>query len=198
MHARSRYVFAAPLTVALAACLTVNVYFYPSEEVNQTAREIIEDIRGAAPPQNGQGTAEESEKTEDTGSQGWRLTGIAHAASKETTVSSPAIDSLKAQIKERFEELKPFFEAGAIGEGNDGFVEVRDASVLPMKDRAKLNRIVKEENRDRKDLYREVAKELGVEEKDLPKVRKSFAEQWQEVAKPGWWIQDVAGNWKKR
>ncbi len=198
MRPRSLYVVAATLMVAFAACLTVNVYFYPSEEVDQTAKQIIEDIRGGAMPEEGQGEAEESGKAEETGSHRWRLTGIAYAGSKETTVSSPAIDSIKQKIKQRFDALIPFFDAGAIGEGNDGRVVVRDASVLPMKDRAKLNRIVKEENADRKDLYKEVAKELGVEAKDLPKVQKSFAEQWRQFARPGWWIQDLAGNWNKR
>ena len=198
MFKSNLYVFSATLAVAVAACLTVNVYFYPSEEVDQTAKQIIEDIRGAAMPENAQEDAEESEKAEETGSQGWRLTGIAHAGSKETTVSSPAIDSIKEKIKQRFGALKPFFEAGAIGEAKDGHLAILDASVLPMKDRAKLNRIVNEENADRDALYREVARELGVEDKDLPKVQQSFAEKWQEFAMPGWWVQDVAGNWSKR
>ena len=42
------------------------------------------------------------------------------------------------------------------------------------------------------------AKELGVEDKDMPKVRRSFATKWQAFAGAGWWIQDVAGNWSKR
>ena len=67
-----------------------------------------------------------------------------------------------------------------------------------MKDRATLNRIVNEENADRKALYQEVAKELGVETKDLPKVRQSFARKWQAFAGAGWWVQDAAGNWSKR
>ena len=195
MCPRNPYVFAAVVTIALAACLTVNVYFYPSEEVDQTAKRIIEDIRGTAMPEN---DLKEAPKKEGAESQGWHLTGIAHAAGKETTVSSPAIDALKAKIKKRFDALKPYFNAGAIGEGNDGLVAIRDASVLPMKDRANLNRIVKEENGDRQTLYELVAKELGVEAKDLPKVRRSFAEQWQGFARKGWWVQDGAGNWSRR
>jgi uncharacterized protein YdbL (DUF1318 family) len=195
MRPRNPYVFAAAVTFALAACLTVNVYFYPSEEVDQTAKQIIEDIRGTVMPEN---DLEETPTGEGAGSQGWRMTGVAHAADRETTVSSPAIDSIKERIRQRFNNLKPFFNAGAIGESNDGRVVIRDASVLPMKDRAKLNRIVSEENADREALYKEVAKELGVEDKDLPKVQRSFAQKWQAFAKAGWWVQDKAGNWGKR
>ncbi len=195
MSPRNPYLFAAVVTVVLAACLTVNVYFYPSEEVDQTAQQIIEDIRGTIMPEN---DLEETPKGEGAGSQGWHLTGVAHAAGKETTVSSPAIDAIKKRISQRFDKLKPYFKAGAIGEANDGLVSIRDASILPMKDRATLNRIVNEENADRKALYQEVAKELGVETKDLPKVRQSFARKWQAFAGAGWWVQDAAGNWSKR
>ncbi len=198
MPPRNPYVFAVAVTIVLAACLTVNVYFYPSEEVDQTARQIIEDIRGAAMPENDPENLEGAEDAGEVESKRWRMTGVAHAADRETTVSSPAIDSIKERIKQRFDDLKPLFDAGAIGEANDGLLVIRDASVLPMKDRANLNRIVKEENADRKALYQEVAKELGVEDKDMPKVRRSFATKWQAFAGSGWWIQDVAGNWSKR
>jgi uncharacterized protein YdbL (DUF1318 family) len=198
MSTRSLLVFAAIATIVIVACLTVNVYFYPSEEVDQTAKQIIEDIRGGALPENEQEETEKEEGASETELEWWHLTAVAYAAGEETKVSNPAILSLKQKIKERFNDLKPYFKAGAIGEGNDGLVAIRDASVLPMKDRATLNRIVKEENKDRKALYKEVAKELGVEGKDLPKVQKSFAEKWQEFARSGWWIQDEAGNWNKR
>ena len=198
MSTRSLFALGAIATIAIVACLTVNVYFYPSEEVDQTAKQIIEDIRGAALPENEQEETIREKGEEETDLDWWRLTAVAYAAGKETTVSSPAIDSLKQKIKDRFNDLKPYFAAGAVGEAKDGLVEIRDASVLPMKDRAKLNRIVNEENTDRRALYKEVAKELDVEAKDLPKVQKSFADQWQEFARPGWWIQDEAGNWNKR
>lgn len=198
MPTRSVLVFAAIAVSVIVACLTVNVYFYPSEEVDQTAKQIIEDIRGAALPENEEGNAEEKKGGEESELEWWRLTAVAYAAGKETTVSSPAIDSLKKRLKERFNEMKPYFDSGAIGEGSDGLVAIRDASVLPMKDRATLNRIVNEENTDRRALYKEVAKELGVEDKDLPKVHKSFADQWRGSARPGWFVQDDAGNWAKR
>lgn len=199
MSLKSPFALAAAMAFLVLACLTVNVYFYPSEEVDQTAKQIIEEIRGPVPPQAGEeGKEGGGSGGGEEGSQGRYLTGIAYAAEKETTVSSPGIDALKAKIKGRFEALKPFFDAGAIGETNEGLVAIRDAAAVQMKDRARLNRIVDEENADRKALYKEVAQELGVEAKDLPRVVRSFAEQWQEFAQPGWWTQDAAGNWKKR
>lgn len=198
MHTKNPIALAAVLTVALAACLTVNVYFYPSEEVDRTAKQIIEDIRGTSVQENESGEPGAGAGKEGTKSQRGLFVGTAYAAGRETTVSTPAIDAIKARIKQRSGTLTPYFDAGAIGEGNDGLVAVRDASVLPMKDRAALIRIVRDENGDRMDLYKEVAKAIGVQDQDLPQVQASFAKQWREFARAGWWVQDEAGNWTKR
>jgi len=191
-----------PAAVA-AACLTVNVYIYPSKEVDATAQKLIEDIRGEVLSEKApaSGTGEEGRDKADGNSLWWPpvgFVGVAHAAGGETTVSSPAIDAIKLKIKNRGAVLNPFFDAGAVGEGRDGLVAVRDISALPMQDRARVNRVVKEENDDRLTLYREVAKELKVEEKDLPKVRESFAREWQRFARPGWWVQTAGGTWERR
>jgi len=143
------------------------------------------------------GTTEDLENM-DTDSLWWNFVGVVHAAGTETSVSNPTIDAIKGKLKKRAPVLNPFFDAGAIGEGKDGLVVVRDISVLPMKDRARINRVVKEENNDRLAMYREVAKELNVEKKDLPRVQESFAREWQKFARPGWWIQTPAGAWEKR
>jgi len=199
MKARRLFRCSGFLVLTLAACLTVNVYIYPSKEVDETAQKLIEDIRGgvvggdAAPAVPG-----DSPDRTRPGARWWNPLGTAHAAGGETTVSSPAIDALKLKLKNRAPQLNPFFDAGAIGEGNDGLVAVRDVSVLPMKDRAQVNRIVKEENDDRLAMYREVAKELKVEPKDLPRVQGSFAREWAKFARPGWWVQAPDGKWERR
>ena len=132
MYTKSPVGFAALMTVALAACLTVNVYFYPSEEVDRTAKQIIEDIRGPSGQETPKGETDSEEGGGANESQGWNLLGTAYAAASETTVSNPAIDAIKTRIKQRSTTLTPYLDAGAIGEGKDGLVGVRDASVLPM------------------------------------------------------------------
>ena len=186
----------AVLLVVFASCLTVNVYFYPSEKVDETAKEIIEDIRGTGATEMKEGTPTEGTAPEEQSRSGWLLAS-ARAAEKETTVSNPEIVRLKDAVKGRAPLLLPSFKSGAIGESNDGLVVVRDPSAVPMKDRARLNTLVKEENQDREALYAKVAEALGVKDKDFPKVRKSFAKEWQETAGSGWWVQQEDGNWIK-
>jgi len=184
------------LALVLGACLTVNVYFYPSKEVDDTAKMIIEDIRGQALGPN-EGATPPAEKKDDQSSLDWGLVAAAHAADPETTVSNPAISAIKAKLKARAAALIPFFQSGAVGEGNNGLVAVKDIVAVSMRDRAKVNSLVKEENQDREALYTEVSKELGVKDKDLPKVRQSFAKEWQKTAGSGWWVQREGGEWVK-
>jgi len=195
MSARNSLILSGAQMALLVACLTVNVYFYPAQEVDQTAKEIIEDIRGAALPEDDQDEVEKGSGDVGLGEQ--FLVGVAYAGEEEATASSPAIDSLKAKLKERSKVLAVYFDAGAVGEGNDGFVAIRDASAVSMKDRAKLNGIVNEENADRRALYKEVAKALEVKDEDLPQVQKSFANQWRQSVRKGWWFQDDLGEWEK-
>ena len=181
------------------ACLTVNVYFYPSKKVDDTAMKIAADIRGAAAvEQEQENDSNTDDKTQEPMSQWWHLINVAYATETETTVSNPTITAIKTIIKTRAPSLDPHFKSGAIGEGNNGLIIIRDIAAAPMRARAKLNAIVKEENTDRQELYQEIAKALGVKDQDLPKLQKSFAKEWQKSAAPGWWIQDDTGNWQQR
>ena len=81
------------LTLLLAACLTVNVYIYPSQKVDETAQKLIEDIRGEVVGETDvQGDTGDVQKKKNGDPQGWNFLGIVHAAGQETTVSNPQID----------------------------------------------------------------------------------------------------------
>jgi uncharacterized protein YdbL (DUF1318 family) len=54
------------------------------------------------------------------------------------------------------------------------------------------------ENRDREALYLEIAKANNIARESVPKIKTIFARSWIEQARPGWWIQDAQGNWKKK
>jgi len=58
--------------------------------------------------------------------------------------------------------------------------------------------LVDAENRDRENLYVEIAKANNIPAQSVPKIKTIFARSWHEQARPGWWIQDGQGNWKKK
>jgi uncharacterized protein YdbL (DUF1318 family) len=186
--------FVLSLTLILA-CITVNIYF-PEATVKKAADEIVEEIRKKDAKDK---TAPEAIK-EEAGM--FRHAGFtlvpAVFAQEATDVSNPAIRALKDAMKRRFLSLKPLFDAGNIGENNNGLIEVRDEGGLNLKDKAALRGLVKDENSDRMKLYAEVAKALNIDASQVGRVQKIFAESWNKAASPGWWVQKDTGEWVKK
>jgi len=112
-------------------------------------------------------------------------------------INTPAISAIRASMKLQHQQLKPYYESGAIGLTRDGMVGVRDAKLVPLSDRQKLNSLVAAQNKDRNALYKEIAVANGHPEWEN-EIRSTFAERWISKAKPGWWVQDAGGAWVKK
>ena len=184
---------AAGLLIALA-CITVNIYF-PEATVKQAAAEIVDEIRKT----EGEKKAPEELTALPEPASAPRFTLVPAAYAQEATnVSTPAIRALKEAMKNRFPALKPYFDAGNIGETNKGLLEVRDETGLNLQAKAALRNAVRDENGDRTKLYAEVAKALNIEASQIEKIQKIFAEEWAKSAAAGWWVQNEAGAWAKK
>lgn len=189
-----------PAALALAACVTINVYF-PAAEAKEAAKEFVDKVIG----EDGQAVP----KTEKSGGgmamlqrrvDLWSVLGVGSAyaqSAPDITINTPAIRAIQAKMEQRFNSsLRAGFDAGALGFTSDGLVTVRDASKLPLKDRVAINSAVADDNRDRKALYREVAVANGHPEWES-QIRDVFARQWVDSARSGWWYQ-TGGSWKQK
>lgn len=189
-----------PAALALAACVTINVYF-PAAEAKEAAKEFVDKVIG----EDGQAVP----KTEKSGGgmamlqrrvDLWSVLGVGSAyaqSAPDITINTPAIRAIQAKMEQRFNSnLRAGFDAGALGFSSDGLVTVRDASKLPLKDRVAINSAVADDNRDRKALYREVAVANGHPEWES-QIRDVFARQWVDSARSGWWYQS-GGSWKQK
>ena len=118
-------------------------------------------------------------------------------AESNIDVDSPVINQIKSSMAARHAQLKPFYENGAVGLGNDGSIVLREAGSVPLAQRQNVNRIVAAENEDRAALYREIARVNGnpAWEKDI---RATFALRWADRAPAGWWVQNVTGIWQQK
>jgi uncharacterized protein YdbL (DUF1318 family) len=112
-------------------------------------------------------------------------------------INTPAIIAIKESMKSQHQQLRPYYESGAIGLTRDGLVGVRDAKLVPLSERQKLNSLVAAQNKDRSALYREIAVANGHPEWES-EIRSTFAERWISKARPGWWVQDANGAWVKK
>jgi hypothetical protein len=193
--------------LALAACVTINVYF-PAAEAKAAAQEFVEKVidqtQPAPPPE---------QKPADDGDGGGggmalmrfdfdplALVGIGTAnaqARPDITIKTPAIQAIQSRMEARFNStLRAGFDSGALGFTSDGLITVRDASKLALKDRVAMNAAVADDNRDRKAVYREVAVANGHPEWE-GQIRDVFARQWIASARAGWWYQS-GGSWKQK
>ena len=200
------------LTLLLASCVTINIYF-PAAAAEEAARTIVRDVLGKEQKkeeQNKEGgtpsarPGPQSQRPSATPAQ--RLLGgllealvpAAHAAGRaDIDISSPAIRRLRAAMAKRQRALEPFYRAGVIGFDRNGLVAIRDLSAASLRDRARVKKLVAEENRDRNALYREIARANGHPEWE-PEIRATFARVWAEEARPGYWYQDAQGRWHRR
>ncbi|MBM4261202.1 MAG: DUF1318 domain-containing protein [Deltaproteobacteria bacterium] len=182
----------------MSACVTVNIYF-PAAAVERAADQIVKETWGGPTepaPQKGQ---PQSRLIDSLGSR-YALTFIsrAHAQEADINVSNPAIRALKDSIKNRSEAIKPFMDKGSIGIAQDGLLAIRSSDGLNLKERAETKQLVDAENNDREALYIEIAKANGIPKESVPKIKSIFAKSWSDQARPGWYIQDTQGNWRRK
>jgi uncharacterized protein YdbL (DUF1318 family) len=187
--------------LALAACVTINVYF-PAAEAKAAAQEFVEKVIDEAQPAT---PADKPADNNGGGGMAFRLDplmligiGTANAQGRpDITIKTPAIQAIQARMESRFNStLRAGFDSGALGFTADGLITVRDASKLALKDRVAMNSAVADDNRDRKAVYREVAVANGHPEWE-GQIRNVFARQWVDSARPGWWYQS-GGSWKQK
>jgi len=197
--------FAAALV--LTACVTINVYF-PAAEAQEAAREFVEKVIDETPPA-GEGDggmawvppATRGPSADAIAFDPLMLLGIGQARAQsqpDINIRTPAIQAIQSRMEARFNSLlRGAFDSGALGFTNDGMLVVRDAAKLGLKDRVTVNNAVADDNRDRKAVYREIAVANGHPEWES-QIRRVFAAQWIESARPGWWYQDAGGSWKQK
>jgi uncharacterized protein YdbL (DUF1318 family) len=178
------------VTLAIWACVTINIYF-PAEKVESVAGEIVSEVRGQKPenPDNSKekddspekNTTEEKEKSSLLSNPLLAFWGSLAWADEVTAVSNPTIRALKDAMKRRYPQMKPFYQKGMLGEGDDGYVSLVNSEGLGLKERRDLNNLVEAENNDRKKLYEEVAKALNIDPSQVNRVAEIFAKDWQKT-----------------
>jgi uncharacterized protein len=197
MRLRKRWLVGMVVLV-LVSCVTVNIYF-PAAAIQKAADQIVDDVR-KVPEQKPQQTPEQKkDKTSRLEPFRFITLGPTDAeAAVDVNVSTPAIRGLKSSMASRFPQLQPLYGKGAIGETNNGYLAIRDASALSLKERADLSRLVEQENGDRRALYTEIIRANSLAMNTLPEVERLFANSWRDKSSPGWWIQQDNGEWAKK
>jgi uncharacterized protein len=188
-----------------AACVTINVYF-PAAQAERAADRIISDVWGEAPLSDGepQGRLHGIDRVMEAG----ELVRLAATsaldfivpraeAQADFDIETPEIRALTASMNARHRQLKPSYDAGAIGLTADGLVDIRDRNLVPLAERNAIRQLVDAENRDRNALYRAIAVANGKPEWEAD-IRRTFAQRWVDRAEAGWWHRTAGGSWTQK
>ena len=61
-----------------------------------------------------------------------------------------------------------------------------------------MKRLLRAENADREQLFKEIAAAQNVDLSQLPQIQKTYAETLRETARPGDWLQLEDGSWQQK
>jgi uncharacterized protein YdbL (DUF1318 family) len=190
----------ATMLVLPVACVTIIVNF-PEAAVDNAAEQFVgkvigDKVKDETPP------APVEDKPAPGKSPGAALLDLvipsAYAQGANVNIQTPQIAAIQARMTQRFSTtLSKYCAAGTIGFTRDGLVAVRDATAVPLAERAAVNAAVADENRDRQAVYHEIALANGHAEWEA-QIRSTFARQWIQQARAGWYYQDANGAWKQK
>jgi uncharacterized protein YdbL (DUF1318 family) len=208
---KQRYkVLAGALVFAVVSCavITVNIYF-PEKDVKEAYKELEKELMTTEPKKEGQ-QPQQMPGTKPGSS--LRFDFVAMAYAQEPGLSEKIADIIKKMpdvvnaYKERgsrMAETDRIRNEGAVGEGNDGMLVVREGT-LSAADR----KIVEMENANRRTVILGMTKAIirlnRLQETPeniqqvKPQATAQFADLRRDSAKRGWWVQDPGGNWVRK
>ncbi|WP_157693538.1 DUF1318 domain-containing protein [Opitutus sp. GAS368] len=102
-----------------------------------------------------------------------------------TAFAETAAD-IRHRMEQRLPQIDAFKAREILGENNRGLLEERKPG---------SGSVVSDENRDREAVYALIAKETGASSDSVARAR---AKQIAANSKPGVWLQDESGAWKKK
>ncbi len=190
------------LGLALSACVTINIYF-PAAAAEDAARVIVRDVLNEEETEVNN-EANEQTNLQDADSLPYLIVGAvlnmlispAHAEA-DININTPAISALRASLKARAASLKPYYASGAVGLTSNADVQIRDQSLIALKERNNVKKLVADENKERGALYAEIARANDHPEWEVD-IRSTFARVWVEEVAGGTWYQDASGGWAQK
>ena len=199
------------LSMLLMSCaiITVNIYF-PEKEVQEAYQALEKElmIPGEKKPE---GTPEEKPASSPQSSIRFEWVVSAHAQESEladkiseAVKKMPDVVSAYREMGRRLPDIDRLRGSGAVGEGKNGLLVVREEKSLNPEDR----KLLTAENENRRTVMDGMARAIvrinrvPENEKNLNQVKPQAVEQFAAIrrssANKGWWVQDEYGNWARK
>lgn len=134
---------------------------------------------------------EENTKTKKSVSKIFKFDPFPKAYAQPLITVSPLAKEIADRMRERYEKIEEAKNLGCLAENNRGYLELRECDRLSNPEQKnELQRLLSEENKDRKALYKEIANlNKNVPNMSVTKVELIYAYERIQRAKPGQIIQ---------
>ncbi len=203
--------------LVLSACVTINIYF-PAAAAEDAARVIVRDVLSEEQVEVINEKQETNEQTNDqskASATGYLTYVIVNdvagtitnnilnllispaQAEADININTPAIGALRNNLKARASTLKKYYASGAIGLTANANVQIRDQSLISLKERNLVKKLVADENKERGALYAEIARANDHPEWEA-EIRSTFSRVWVEEVAVGTWYQNAEGQWVQK
>ena len=200
-------VVTAMLFLAMVSCMmiTVNIYF-PEKDVKDAYKALEKELMT---PEEGKPTGKPEEKPESS----IKFEIVPSAYAQEPGLSDkiaeivrkmPDVVNAYKELGARIGDVDKMRENGAVGEGKDGMLAVRDEKLLT----SDQKKIIAMQNANRRTVISGMARAIirinRVPENEqnlkqvMPQAVEQFAAHRRDSAKKGWWVQSPDGNWTRK
>ena len=199
------------LSILLISCaiITVNIYF-PEKEVTEAYKALEKELM-APEETKPEVTPEKKTETPPQSSIRWEWVTSAMAQASElsekisgTVKKMPDVVAAYQEMGARLPQMDRLRDSGAVGEGKNGLLVVREEKGVTPADRS----LISAENENRRTVMNGMARAIvrinRVPENEqnikqvMPQAVEQFASVRRSSAQKGWWIQESDGNWSRK
>jgi hypothetical protein len=199
------------LSILLISCaiITVNIYF-PEKEVQEAYKALEKELMTPEETKP-EGTPEKKTETPPQSSIRWEWVPLAMAQPSELSgkiadvvKKMPDVVAAYKEMGARLPQIDRLRNSGAVGEGKNGLLEVREEKGVTPADRS----LISAENENRRTIMNGMARAIvrinRVPENEqnikqvMPQAVEQFASVRRSSAQKGWWIQESDGNWSRK
>jgi uncharacterized protein YdbL (DUF1318 family) len=186
--------------IVSCAVITVNIYF-PEKDVKAAYKNLEKELMKPE-EEKPVGKPESLIRFEFISSAYAQEAGLADKIS-EIVKNMPDVVNAYKEMGARIADIDRLRDSGAVGEGNNGLLAVREKTLTPAD-----KKLVDMENGNRQTVMKGMARAIirinRVQENEanlnqvMPQAVEQFAAIRRDSAKKGWWIQNPDGNWVKK
>lgn len=185
--------------------ITVNIYF-PEKEVKEAFKTLEKELMT---PEGEKQKSKPDTKPESHIKFEWVTSAFAQEPGLSDKIAEivkrmPDVVNAYKEMGARIGDVDRLRDNGAVGEGNNGMLIIRDEKLLTPDQK----KVISAENENRKTVINGMAKAIirinRVPENEqnlkqvMPQAVEQFAAIRRESAKKGWWIQASDGNWSRK